>query len=80
MNIENQIAALLAEAEPLRSLPEQEQDALGAIVNRINALRAVQAAAGYALGAAVDAKHDAEVRQVIESVAAPKRGRPRKVE
>ena len=44
MTIEDQIAALLVKAEPLRLLPETEQDELGAIVDRSNALRALQAA------------------------------------
>lgn len=43
--IEDQIAALLAEAAPLRLLSGDSPDAapLGAIVDRINALRARQA-------------------------------------
>lgn len=44
MTLEDQIAALSAEAAPLRCLPEFEQGELGAIVDRINALRALQAA------------------------------------
>lgn len=44
MNMQDQIAALLLEAAPLRCLPELEQGELGAIVGRINALRASQAA------------------------------------
>lgn len=44
MNIEDNINELLAEAAPLRLLPEPEQDGLGALVDRINALRAMQAA------------------------------------
>ena len=44
MTLEDQIAALLLEAAPLRCLPEIEQGELGAIVDRINALRALQAA------------------------------------
>lgn len=44
MTLEDQIAALLLEAAPLRCLPEFEQGALGVIVDRINALRALQAA------------------------------------
>ena len=44
MTLEDQIAALLLEAAPLRCLPEFEQGELGAIVDRINALRALQAA------------------------------------
>jgi hypothetical protein len=43
--IEDQIAELLAQAEPLRALPdlEAEKQGLPALVDRINALRAVQA-------------------------------------
>jgi hypothetical protein len=44
MTLEDQISALLLEAAPLRCLPEMEQGELGAIVDRINALRALQAA------------------------------------
>lgn len=44
MTLEDQIAALLVKAEPLRLLPEMEQDELGAIVDHINRLRALQAA------------------------------------
>ena len=44
MTLQDQIAALLLEAAPLRCLPEMEQGELGAIVDRINALRALQAA------------------------------------
>ena len=43
MKIEDKIAELLEQAAPLRLLPETEQDGLGAIVDRINALRALQA-------------------------------------
>ena len=42
MTLEDQIAALLLEAAPLRCLPEMEQGELGAIVDRINALREKQ--------------------------------------
>ena len=43
MTIEDQIAALLLEAEPLRLLPEDEKEAAGlpALVDRINRLRAL---------------------------------------
>lgn len=44
MTMQDQIEALLLEAAPLRFLPEFEQGELGAIVDRINALRALQAA------------------------------------
>ena len=44
MTIEDQIAALLAEAEPLRLLPDDEAESMGlpGIVEMINALRMVQ--------------------------------------
>lgn len=44
MNIEDQIADLLAEAAPLRLLPDDEAEAKGlpALVDKINRLRAVQ--------------------------------------
>ena len=43
MTIEEQITALLAEAEPLRLLPDPEAEAAGlpALVDRINKLRAL---------------------------------------
>ena len=46
MSIEKQIEALLAKAEPLRCLPEDEpaKAHLGVLVDQINALRAQQAA------------------------------------
>ncbi len=46
MTIEDQIRDLLAKAEPLRSLPDDEpaKVPLTAIVDEINALRAIQAA------------------------------------
>jgi hypothetical protein len=45
MTVEDQIAALLAQAEPLRALPDDEAEAKGlpALVEQINALRAEQA-------------------------------------
>lgn len=45
MTIEDQITALLAQAEPLRLLPDAESEAQGLprIVDAINALRAAQA-------------------------------------
>lgn len=82
MTIEDQIAALLDQAAPLRALPEDEESELGAIVDRINALRALQAAAGAAMGNAIDAKQHAELAEVIASVTPEKRGpgRPRKAD
>ena len=45
MTIEDQIAALIAEAAPLRLLPDEQAEAKGLprIVDAINALRAAQA-------------------------------------
>lgn len=82
MTLEDRIAALLDQAAPLRNLPEDEQAGLGVLVDRINALRALQAAAGTALAGAVDAHSAAELEAVIDSVTPGKRGpgRPRKVE
>lgn len=73
MNIEDQITALLAEAEPLRYLPIEEQGALAGIVDRINALRAIQ-------GQAQDAQAEADFAEVVESVAPKRRGRKAVVE
>ena len=49
MNIEDQITALLAEAEPLRCLPQDDPAALplAGIVDEINRLRAIQAVPGF---------------------------------
>jgi hypothetical protein len=80
MTLEDKIAALLLEAAPLRCLPEMEQGELGAIVDQINRLRALQAAVGDALGIAIDQKHEAELQAVMDEVNPPKRGpgRPKK--
>lgn len=90
MTIEQEIAALLAKAEPLRALPEWEQGAAGlaSIVEQINALRAIQAREKHeeflakmraALDADQQAQHEVEFSPVAAEVA-PKRGpgRPRK--
>lgn len=78
MTLEAQIAALLAEAEPLRCLPDEEAEAQGlpALVDRINALRAKQSA--QALKEEVYAL--VENQQFVDSLAQklPKRGRPPK--
>lgn len=49
MSVEQHIAELLAQAEPLRGLPDDEAEAKGlpALVDEINRLRAVQAKAAY---------------------------------
>lgn len=62
-DIEDQIAELLAKAEPLRALPdlEAEKRGLPELVDRINALRAEQA-----LG--VLSKIDAEIEAAAEVI------------
>lgn len=49
MSVETDIEALLLKAEPLRGLDEDDEKKvpLAAIVNKINALRAIQAAPDY---------------------------------
>lgn len=84
MTTEEQISGLLAQAEPLRSLPDEEAEAMGlpAIVDAINALRAKMAVAQR------DA-HEAEFAAIAEAVNPPaepiepekrKPGRPKKAE
>lgn len=72
MTIEDEIAALLAKAEPLRLLPDDEpaKAPLTAIVDRINELRADQAAG----------PKDVVDEQVAAEEVAPRRkpGRPPK--
>lgn len=82
MTTEEKIAELLALAEPLRTLPDDEAGDLPGIVDKINALRALQAAAAAAIGGAIDERNAAELADVIDSVSAEKRGpgRPRKVD
>lgn len=77
MTLEDQIQALLQEAEPLRKLPADMQGNLGAIVDAINGLRAMQAAGKDALDAAIEARDEAEFAEVAESTK-PRRGRPPK--
>ncbi len=54
MTIEQEIDALLAKAEPLRCLPEDEpaRAPLAGIIVEVNRLRAIQAAPGYVPGKA----------------------------
>lgn len=97
MNLEQQIAELLAAAEPLRSLPADEAEARGlpAIVDSINALRAMQArepvqapAAWPVLEAPVAAVEGADASDGVDGLhpvvqAEPvkrKPGRPRKAD
>ncbi len=63
MTIEQEIQELLAKAEPLRDLPDEESEAAGlpAIVEAINKLRALQ-------GKAEQARDEAEFVAVAESL------------
>ena len=85
MTIEEQIAELLAKAEPLRLLPEDAKEAAGlpAMVDSINALRAKQANAP-AVAAALPVVSEPAAAQVVAAPAAEpaKRGpgRPKKAE
>ena len=73
---EDEIQALIAEAEPLRGLEEDDpaRDVLGRIVDEINRLRALQAKAQKLAD-------EVEFAEVVESVSPAKRGpgRPKKV-
>jgi hypothetical protein len=83
MTTEDQIAGLLAQAEPLRLLPDEEAEAQGlpAIVDAINALRAK-------LAIAQRDGHEAEFAAIAAEVNPPevsepekrKPGRPKKAE
>lgn len=76
MTLEDQIAALLAEAEPLRCLDDDDpkKEALGPLVDRINALRAMESA--YAAGQYRVVEELGDAPQEIQE---PKRrGRPPK--
>lgn len=79
MEIEAKIAALLAEAEPLRCLDEDDEAKrpLAGIVDQINALRAQQTAP-VAIQE-VEEGSDAPESVQSEATAQPRRGRPRKV-
>lgn len=81
MTIEDQITALIAQAEPLRLLPDAEGESMGlpGIVEQINALRAEQA--GVVLAVVDVPVVDPDAPVVDESTAAlPVRrpGRPKK--
>jgi len=85
MTLEDQIAALLAEAEPLRCLPDEEAEAKGlpALVDRINALRVLQGerAAFMASVASLELTEEREqeiAAQVQRTQEAKRRGRPPK--
>lgn len=62
MTLEDQIQALLAKAEPLRALPDDEpaKDPLGGLVEEINALRALQDAATRGLADIDSMRNDIE--------------------
>lgn len=82
MTIEDQITALLSEAEPLRALSEDDpaKEPLGAIVDEINRLRAIQA--GETVRNVVELDVD-PLAPKLEDKDAPlpvrRPGRPRKV-
>lgn len=89
MTIEDQITALLAQAEPLRLLPDVEAEAKGLprIVDAINALRAAQSSGSYVreieVAPHVDTSpaHQAVVSAIAsepEPLPARRPGRPRK--
>lgn len=81
MTLQDQITALCAEAEPLRARHDGGGDELRLIVDRINALRAVEAAEVPAEPtvpvADVDHIQPPAVAPVVEAV--KRRGRPPKV-
>lgn len=78
MTLEDQITALLAEAEPLRCLPDEEAEEKGLpkLVEQVNALRKLQECVAVALDTAIEMRDEAEAEAI-----APRRGpgRPRKV-
>lgn len=80
MTLEAQITALLAEAEPLRCLPDEEAEAKGlpAIVDKINTLRALQANGVDVLDVAREVVVEALAEDIEAQLAPKKRGRPRK--
>ena len=94
MTIQDQIAALLSEAEPLRLLDdiEAERQGLGRIVDQINGLRAQEAAekhdafiAEVKAALVVDSAPEAialraEIAAQPEPMPARRPGRPRKAE
>lgn len=79
MSTEKQIQALLDKAAPLRLLPEDQQDGLGAIVEQINALRAKQAGGEVEISTEVIEGEDAteapapDVREVKRGPGRPKK-------
>lgn len=84
MNIEAQIQSLLAEAEPMRSLPDDDPATavLSGIVDKINALRAIQADEAKRAIPTAPETLPAHIEAIPEPAELTKRGpgRPRKVE
>lgn len=84
MTIEDQIAALVAEAEPLRLLPDDEAESMGlpGIVDMINALRADQAAGVAVVYVEPEIDPQAPVAPFDQTPALPARrpGRPKKAD
>ncbi len=80
MTIEDRIAELLAKAEPLRALPDDEQESMGlpGIVELINALRAEQA--GQASAPVVAAVEGEDAERAPPELVKRGPGRPRKAE
>lgn len=81
MTIEDKITALLAEAAPLRLLPDAEAESMGlpGIVDMINALRAEQAG-GVAFPVSVpEVDPLAPVLDMTPSLPVRRPGRPKKV-
>jgi hypothetical protein len=78
MTVEEKIAALLAEAAPLRALPDDEAEAKGlpALVDKINALRAEQSRAPVVASvASIEGAESADAEPVKRGP-----GRPRKAD
>lgn len=84
MTIEDQITALIAQAEPLRLLPDAEGESMGlpGIVEQINALRAEQAAGVAMVYVEPEIDPQAPVEMPDQTPALPARrpGRPKKAD
>ena len=89
MTLEDEIMALLAKAEPLRCLPDDEpaKRPLTAMVDQINALRAKQAGQAHAAIETPEEGADPAVESALADIAlqpvelpARRPGRPRKVD
>ena len=82
MTIENQIAALLAQAEPLRLLPDAEGESMGlpGVVEQINALRAEQTNTAKAVFDAPEIDPQApSADELGDALPLRRPGRPKKV-